>query len=278
MNLINLDTFLAIVETGSLVKASKRLNVTQSTVTARLQTLEEELGQALVVRQKSGTTLTTAGERFRRYASTITDLWRQAKQETSLPDGVFIVCNIGCHTDLWSGLGEDFFELIQSKHSGAALSIWLGSQSEIDSWIKSGLIDISISFMPNAQGSQLVYQFGIDELVLVSSDKNSLGRSDPSYIYIESGDEFGREHATTFANADSARLSFGTVELGLKHILKNGGTGYLPLRISRPFIDQSKLFVLKDAPVFERKIYLVANKKIADELKLDNVTMQLQSR
>jgi DNA-binding transcriptional LysR family regulator len=36
MNLTSLQTFLAILETGSLVRAADKLNVTQSTVTARL--------------------------------------------------------------------------------------------------------------------------------------------------------------------------------------------------------------------------------------------------
>ena len=54
MHLAALQTFLAIVETGSLVRASQRLNVTQSTVTARLKGLEAELGQTLLYRQKSG--------------------------------------------------------------------------------------------------------------------------------------------------------------------------------------------------------------------------------
>ncbi|MEM7236781.1 MAG: LysR family transcriptional regulator, partial [Pseudomonadota bacterium] len=36
MNLASIQTFVAIVETGSLVRASQRLNVTQSTVTVRL--------------------------------------------------------------------------------------------------------------------------------------------------------------------------------------------------------------------------------------------------
>ena len=52
MNLVALQTFLAIVRTGSLVRASAAMNVTQSTVTSRLQTLEAELGQTLVLRQK----------------------------------------------------------------------------------------------------------------------------------------------------------------------------------------------------------------------------------
>ena len=34
MNIVSLQTFLAIVENGSLVRASHELNVTQSTVTA----------------------------------------------------------------------------------------------------------------------------------------------------------------------------------------------------------------------------------------------------
>ena len=53
MNLSNLQTFLEIVETGSLIRASENLNVTQSTITARLKTLEQELGQTLFLRRKS---------------------------------------------------------------------------------------------------------------------------------------------------------------------------------------------------------------------------------
>lgn len=37
-------TFLAIVHTGSFLKAADRLHVTQTTVSARIRTLEEESG------------------------------------------------------------------------------------------------------------------------------------------------------------------------------------------------------------------------------------------
>ena len=68
MNLNELRTFLEVIETGSLVAASQRLNVTQSTVTARISALEEEVGQKLLHRYKSGAELTSAGFKFRRYA------------------------------------------------------------------------------------------------------------------------------------------------------------------------------------------------------------------
>ena len=92
--MITLQTFLAIVR-NSLVRASTAMNVTQSTVTSRLQTLEAELGQTLVLRQKNGATLTAAGIKLRRYAEAMTQLWLQAKQETPLPPGIDAICNIG---------------------------------------------------------------------------------------------------------------------------------------------------------------------------------------
>ena len=116
MQLNELRTFLAIIETGSLIKASEQLNVTQSTVTARLKSLEGEIGQTLINRQKSGVSLTAAGVRFQRYASTITNLWRQARQETSLPDALSTVCNIGCHPDLWPALGNAVLIIFAKKY------------------------------------------------------------------------------------------------------------------------------------------------------------------
>src|SRR6056297_673172 len=139
MNLTVLQTFLTILEAGSLVRASERLNVTQSTVTARLKALEDDLGQPLINRHKAGVTPTAAGQRLRRYAETMSDLWHQARQETSLPTSVSAVCNIGCHGDLWPALGERLFEEIRASRPGVALSVWLGGQTDLKHWIDSGL-------------------------------------------------------------------------------------------------------------------------------------------
>ena len=57
MNLDELRTFLEVVDSGSLVTAARRLNVTPSTVTARINGLEDEIGQKLLHRHKSGAEL-----------------------------------------------------------------------------------------------------------------------------------------------------------------------------------------------------------------------------
>src|SRR5262249_33985679 len=101
MNLVELTTFLAVAELKSLVRAAERLNVTQSTVPARMDSLGARRGQPLLPRHKSGTELTSAGFKFVRYAEVVSQLWRQAKYEVGLPPGFTSVCNVGCYFDLW---------------------------------------------------------------------------------------------------------------------------------------------------------------------------------
>ena len=47
-------TFLEIVRTGSFVAAAERLHVTQTTITARVQNLEQQLDCRLFVRNRAG--------------------------------------------------------------------------------------------------------------------------------------------------------------------------------------------------------------------------------
>ncbi|MCG6902301.1 MAG: LysR family transcriptional regulator [Rhodobacter sp.] len=262
MNLSELRTFLAIVETGSLVRASGRLNVTQSTVTARLKSLEAELGQTLINRQKSGASLTAAGARLLRYAETISGLWQQARQETALPGGFDAVFNMVCHPDLWPGLGARLFDRVRRFQPSVALSVWQGGAAEMSGWLSSGLADLALTYAPSAQSTQSVRALGTDVLCLVSSAADSPVRFDPAYVFVEAGDEFGRWHAGTYADAGTARLNFGTAQLGLEHILTQGGSAYLPLRMAAPFLRDATLHRL-DAPEFERPYHGVVNKMAA---------------
>ncbi|MFK5098316.1 LysR family transcriptional regulator, partial [Klebsiella pneumoniae] len=61
-------TFLMVAETGSFIEAGRRMNVTQSTVSARIKSLEELFGRPLFERSKSGATLTAAGDQFQKHA------------------------------------------------------------------------------------------------------------------------------------------------------------------------------------------------------------------
>jgi DNA-binding transcriptional LysR family regulator len=78
MNIHDLEAFVAVVETGSIVGASARLNLTQPGVTRRIQNLEERLGAALLDRQSKPLKPTPAGreayEHGRRVLRSLDDL------------------------------------------------------------------------------------------------------------------------------------------------------------------------------------------------------------
>lgn len=259
MNLVALQTFLAIVESGSLVRASERLNVTQSTVTARLKGLESDLGQVLLLRQKSGVELTPSGFKFKRYAELMTELWRQARQETSLPAGIEAVCNIGCHMDLWPVLGRRLFDKIHRDYPTTALSAWPGNQDDVDQWLGNGLVDAALTYRPTAQENQTTHTLAAERLVLVSTRPGSPMRFDPAYVYVDAGEDFRRRHARAYADADTAKVSFGCAVWALDHVLDHGGSAYLPERLAEPHRTTGTLHPVPGAPIFTRRSYLITN-------------------
>lgn len=263
MNITFLQTFLTILESGSLIRASARLNVTQSTVTARLQTLERELGQTLIKRDKSGVSATAAGQRLKRYAETMTGLWLQARQETALSKSMNDICNIGCQVDLWDHLGRRFFSYVGKHAPDVAISVWKGSVAEASEWLNDGRTDVSLNYAPGHKAGQAATALPPDRIALVATDPAAPMRFDPGYVYVEAGEEFGRWHAAEYADADIARISFGSSDLGLEHVLAVGGSAYLPQRIAAPLIGGGRLHHIKEAPEFERPVYLSVNSDAA---------------
>lgn len=263
MNIVSLQTFLAIVETGSLVRASQKMNVTQSTVTARLKTLEDEIGQVLLNRQKSGATLTPAGTKLLQYARIMTGLWRQARFETALPAGLDAVCTFGCDRELWHGPGRSFFYDILSRHPEIALSVRQGSSTELENWLHEGSVDVILTYEAIARGNQTVHALPVERLVLYSSRPDAPVVGDPDYIFVDHGTEYRRMHAESYHDAGVARINFDSSWWALQFILDNRGSAYLPEALADRFVRSSRIFPIVDAPVYTRKKCLVVNDSAA---------------
>jgi LysR family transcriptional regulator, flagellar master operon regulator len=260
MNLEELRTFLAIVETGSLVAASRRLYVTQSTVTARMNALEEELGQKLLHRVKSGAELTSPGFQFKRYAEVMVQLWRQACHEIALPEGFSGVSNVGLEFDLWHDLGQRFLQHIKTHCPGIAVALWPGTQVEVDRWLRTGLIDLAFCFTPQASEKFASRVLLVDEIVLLTTTGKTASSASavtgPGYVFVDHGEEFRRQHAEAFP-VKATGITIASSEWAIDHLQKNGGSGYLPRRHVREQLAFEQWTIVEDAPVFGRRVYVV---------------------
>ncbi len=255
MNLEEVRTFLEVIESGSLVAASRRLNVTQSTVTARINALEEEVGQTLVHRHKSGAELTAAGFKFKRYAEVMVRLWRQARYEVSLPAGFDGVCNLGLEFDLWRNVGQRFIDHVHEHCPTVAIAAWPAEQRQLDRWLNMGLIDVAFCYAPQAGENFASRALFDDDLVLVAGP--AAAASGAGYLYVDHGDEFRRQHAAAFPGVATSALTIASSDWALDVLLRKGGSGYLPRRHVAPFLADGRLLARADAPVFRRRVYVV---------------------
>jgi len=82
----HIETFLTVLNYGSISAAAENLHVAQSTVSIRIQQLEEELGTPLFLRQKGhrNIELTPYGTAFVPIASQWTSLWRDSQNLKTL--------------------------------------------------------------------------------------------------------------------------------------------------------------------------------------------------
>ena len=84
----HVETFLAVVAYGSISAAAQRLFLSQSTVSSRIQQLEEELGSPLLIRQKGhrNVELTSFGNAFIPLAGQWASLWKDAQNLKAASD------------------------------------------------------------------------------------------------------------------------------------------------------------------------------------------------
>src|SRR5579875_160221 len=75
--LVSFEIFLAIAKTGRLGGAARELGLTQQAVSARLASMEAQIGVGLAVRTTRGSTLTPAGVLVAEWAARLVEVARE---------------------------------------------------------------------------------------------------------------------------------------------------------------------------------------------------------
>ena len=250
-------TFLAIVETGSFVEAAKRVHVTQSTVSMRIRSLEDQLGKALFARNKAGATLTAAGSQFQKHALAMVRVWDQARLEVALPDGYQAALTIGGQYSLWDGFLLDWVAAMRTTAPEIAIRTQLGLSNALMQKLVDGTIDIGVMYTPARRPGFEVDRLFEESLVLVTSEPDGKACLDQNYIYVDWGPEFQADHSLNFPDLSVPGLYMELGSIGLQYLLSYRGSGYFPERLVRPFIATKQLRMVPDSPVFSYPAYVV---------------------
>ncbi|SKD06322.1 LysR family transcriptional regulator [Paraburkholderia hospita] len=249
-------TFLEVSTSGSFVLAAQRMHLTQTAVSARIRTLEEQLGRRLFVRNKAGARLTPAGERFVRHATTLIQVWEQARQHVALPPGREEGVSIGAELSLWYPLLADWLIWMHRECPEVALRAEVDSPLRLLDRVHEGSLDVVVLYNP-PQRPDLVSELLVEEKLIMVTSESDGAMDAAQYVYVDWGPSFTANHQAAFPELGSPPVSISLGPLALTYLLSVGGSGYFRIGTAQPFLADGRLHLVKGAPEFSWSAYIV---------------------
>jgi DNA-binding transcriptional LysR family regulator len=177
--LIDIDqlrTFIAIVETGSFTRAAEIVHKTQSAVSMQMKRLEERIGRPIFARDGRASKLTEDGERLLDYARRIVKLNVEALSaftETDLAGRV----RLGVPDDYADRYLPEIMARFARAYPGVELTVMCAPSIELAEHIDANDLDLAI--VTNCEGNRASETFRLERLLWVTSNRHSIHLEQP---------------------------------------------------------------------------------------------------
>lgn len=149
MNIGKYQTFLKVVELGSLTRAAEALGLTQSGVSHTVSSLEEELGFTLLIRSRAGVRLTAEGERVLPAMRSILNGFKQLEQIVSAIKGLDAgEIRVGTFTSVAVHWLPGIIKTFQQAHPRIDFKLLNGDYHDVERWLQDGSIDAGFVTLP----------------------------------------------------------------------------------------------------------------------------------
>jgi DNA-binding transcriptional LysR family regulator len=176
LDIDQLRTFLAIVETGSFTRAAEIVHKTQSAVSMQMKRLEERLERPIFARDGRASKLTEDGERLLDYARRIVKLNVEALaafSDFALTGRV----RLGVPDDYADRYLPEIMARFSRAYPGVELSVICEPSLELIERIAANELDLAI--VTNCESSRPVESFRRERLLWVTSNRHTTHREEP---------------------------------------------------------------------------------------------------
>ena len=238
----DLRVFGAVARLGGMNRAATELNTVQSNVTARIKTLEADIGCALFERHARGVSLTAAGQRLLPYADRAALLMadaRRAARDDGAPRGLLTVGSLETTaalrlTPLLAGFAAD--------HPDVDLVLRTGTTRELVGEVLEGRVDGAFVCGPVAHPELREAIMFREELIMlaapgVSSLDEALRGGDTRIVVLRAGCSYRQMLEALLARRGLAvkrTLEFGTLEAIFGCVAAGLGITMLPRALIGP--------------------------------------------
>lgn len=143
MNYKGLENFYWVVLLNSFNKAALKLNTTQSSVSQRIATLEQELGVKLLERTSRTLQITDSGKVAFKYAEKMIELNHQFLQEVSKQSAIESTIRLGVAETIVHSWLVDFIEKVYEEYPYVTIDIIINVTPVLKEAIKTGELDMA---------------------------------------------------------------------------------------------------------------------------------------
>jgi LysR family transcriptional regulator, regulator of the ytmI operon len=175
MEFRHLQTFQAIIDTGSFSRAAERLQYAQSTITLHIQQLETELGVKVFARRCKRVQLTKAGEALSTHASFL--LHRAAilqREMTELVSGETGHLSIGAIEPVASLKLPSLLTSFCRRYPNIRLTLETGITKVISQRVVAGKLDLAVCSPPDVNLGLSFRRLFYDSMALLIPSKHHL--------------------------------------------------------------------------------------------------------
>lgn len=166
-------TFLKLSEVRNFTKTANEMFVAQSTVTNRIAELEKELNKKLFIREKNNIALTEEGNLFLSYAKRIISLENEVKLQINSTNFYHNTIKVGTTNTIYQCHLYIFIKDIMQKHADTNIKVTISHSLNMLHRMQDGLLDVVFSYIPLKKSGYICNLFAVDELILVTSSKNT---------------------------------------------------------------------------------------------------------
>lgn len=251
-----IDTFLDLIDSRSFNKTAQRLGITQSTVSARVKSLETQVGKTLFHRSRSGTEITPAGTAFEPHARGLRHSWSEALRATSRSGNTAVALRIGLQIDLAATHIGDWVDGFQQQFKKTAFYLELDYSNQMCSDLLTGTLDFAVLYTPRYYPDIHFETLGSVRFVMVSTDAVRLDQVKAStFITANYAPAFDRQQQQMLPDLANSRVSSGLNAAVMGLITSIGGTAYVLEETATWLSDTNQAHVVTDAPILEQSVY-----------------------
>jgi len=272
MQMRELETFLCVAEAGGFHAAARRMNVTQTAVSARIRQLEAATGKALFSRGADGTSLTDFGAQFKPYAEQMLSLWSFASQDLPAQSQGRVALRLGAQLSIWDPLLVDLAVRFEQRFGKLLLTLNYDHTLNMAEAVASHVLDVALTHERPSRSGISCQDLPPEHLILVETPHLAGSGIDPVFINLELGEGY-QEHVRGLARLSAGQTVFlGNCMMALRYILQRGGRGFFPHSVVAPHLENGALRKVDEAAPLILPVHLVSraeddHQKLLGELR-----------